>query len=138
MHLVGPLFHPLEETIDAVPLVILPEFLAGKIGSFLPSDHETLIGLGQLLEGKMHIDVSGGTGPQQVTLALARLTALERFHHAAGDAQGSIRHDPIVIDADHAAESPTVGAGAERIIETEETCNRRPDIEIAMGAVPTR
>ena len=138
MHLIGSLLHPLEESIDPVPLAVLPEFLAAEIRTLFSCDHETLIRLGQLLKGKMHIDVRHGTGLQKISLTLARLTTLEGFHHTAGDAQGTIRHDPVIVEADHPAETAAVGTGAKGIVEAEETRHRRPDIKIAMGAMPAR
>ena len=80
MHLVGALLHPLEESLDAIPVVILPEFLAGEIHSLLSLDHELPISLRQLLKGKVDIDIMGRAGTKKVTLAVARLTALEGLH----------------------------------------------------------
>ena len=136
VHLVCPLLHPLEKPVYAVPAVVLPEFLGCQVGTRLPLDHELPVALGKFLKGKMDIDVMHSAGTQKIPLALARLAALERFHHAAGDAQGSVRHDPVVIDADHASEAAAVGAGAQRIVEAEEAGRGGADVDVAVGAVP--
>ena len=138
VHLVGTLFHPLEETIHAVPAMILPEFFAGEIDSFFSLDDEFLIGGREFLKGQMDINVLLRAGLEQIVLALAGLAALEGLHDPGRDAERAIRHDPLVIESDDPSKAPAFRAGAQGIVKAKESRRWRADVVIAMGAMPAR
>ena len=135
VHLVGFRFEPAEESLHAIPDAVI-QILAGNIGPALAVHHPILIGLGQVLEGLVHIHFPQGRGAQQIALASLRLGGLERLHHPGGEGERAVRHDAVPIKADDAAEAFAIRTSAERIIEGEEPGAGRADIEVAMRAMP--
>ena len=136
MHFVGLALEPFEKSADAVPTIVLVILFAVFARALLALDHEILVAFRQFLEWKMDVDLLPGAGAEQVLLRFAHFFAAENAHRALRDGERPIGDRAVEIDRDGAAEAAALRAGAERIVETEKSRRRRPDIEIAMRAMP--
>src|SRR5438067_5106795 len=137
MHFVGLALEPFEKSADAVPAIVLRQLLhVGVLVARLAVDDEILVGLRQILERNAGIDLLPHAGPHQVALRIAHLLAAENADRALRDRERAVGDRLVQIDRNRSSKAAALRAGAEWIIETEETRRRRANIEIAMGAVP--
>ncbi len=136
MHFVGLAFQPLEESADAIPTVALVVVVGVFAASFLAVDHEILIRFRQLLERHPHVDLLARARPEQVLLRFAHLFAAKNTHGAARDRNGTIGNRAFQIDADGTAEATALRTSAQRAVETEQPRRGRPDIDVAVRAMP--
>src|SRR5205814_6472847 len=137
MHFVGLALEPFEKSADTVPAIVLRQFL--DVSVFIARfavNHKILIGLRQVFERNPDIDLVPPAGPHQVALRFTHFFAAKNPDRALRDRKRAVRNRLVQIDRDCATETAAVGTGAERIVETEEAGRWRPDIEIAMGAMP--
>ena len=138
VHFVGLGFEPVEIPLHAIPTVVVPDLVQGFAGLAVAIDDPIAVGPGQFLERAMQVDLPAASVADQVGLAFLRHTALERAHHALGESARAVRNDAVPIEPDHASEAPAFGAGAERMVETEQPRCGRPYVDIAPRAVPAR
>ncbi len=137
VHSVGARFHPIKKATDPVPPAAFPNFIRGQIRTKIAVDHPFLVGLRQIFERAMDIDLSIQRSGNQILLALAHLTGLKRLHDAVGDAQAPIRHSSVQVDTDRPSESPASRTSSKRIVERKETGCRRSNVDIAIGTMPS-
>ena len=64
MHLVSFALQPAKEPADAVPPIVFVVFFSVFAAALLAFDNEILIGLRQLFEGHIDIDLFAGTGAE--------------------------------------------------------------------------
>src|SRR5438132_11805925 len=137
MHFVGLALEPFEKSADAVPAIVLRQFL--DVGVFVARfavDHKILIGFRQILERNANVDLVPRTGAYQIALRFTHLFAAENPDGALRDRERPIGNRLVQIDRDRPAKTTALRAGAERIIEAEKSGRRRTDVEIAVGAMP--
>ena len=79
VHLVSLGLKPVEETLYAIPLAMLPGFLGVPAFAL---ENPFLIRLGQLVKRTIHIDVVSRGCLEQIALAFLGVAALERLDHA--------------------------------------------------------
>ena len=135
MHFVCLALEPSEKSADAVPPIVLVIFIV-VITAFLSVDHEVLIRFRQFLEWNVDVDLFARAGSKQIFLRFTKLGTAKGPHHALLDGQAAIRNCTIEIKRNGATESAAFGTGTERIVETKEAWSRRPNVEIAMRAMP--
>src|SRR5271157_3998262 len=85
----------------------------------------------------MDIDLTIQRSGNQIILALAHLTGLKWLHYAVSDAQARIRHSSVQVDTNRASEPPASRTSSKRIVEREQTGRRWPNVDIAVGTMPT-
>src|SRR2546423_5578269 len=137
MHFVGLALEPFEKSADAVPTIVLRQFL--DVGVFVARfavDHKILVRFRQVLEWNPDVDLVPCAGAHQVALRFTHFFAAKNPDRALRDRKRAVRNRLVQIDRDCATKTAALGTGAERIVETEEAGRWRPDIEIAMGAMP--
>ena len=137
MHFVGLAFEPFEKSAHAVPAIVLGQFL--HVGVFVARfavDYEILVGLWQIFEGRADIDLFPRAGANEVALRFAHLFAAKNADGALRDRERPVRDRLVQINRDRSPETAALRTGAERIVETEKSRRGRPDIEIAVGAMP--
>src|SRR4029077_2583847 len=64
MHLVSLALEPAKESADAVPPIVFVVFFSVFAAALFAFDNEILIGLRQLFEGHIDIDLFAGTGAE--------------------------------------------------------------------------
>ena len=137
MHFVGLALEPFEKSAHAVPAIVLRQlFDVGVFVTRLAVDDEILIGLRQVLEGSMDVDLFPGAGPHEIALRFAHFFAAKNTDGALCNAERAIGDGAIQVDRDRAAEAAAFWARAKRIVKTEKPRSRRTDIEIAVRAMP--
>src|SRR5437868_5677163 len=136
VHFVSLRFEPAKETADSVPAIVLVIVIGVFAPTFLTVNDKILIGLGQFVERRMHIDLLASTRPQQILLGFAHFLPAKNAHHPLPDRERSVRNRAIQINRDGATEPTAFRAGAKRIIEAEKPRRRRADVEVAMRAMP--
>src|SRR5204862_4541510 len=103
---------------------------------FLAIDDKILIGLRQLLERRVHINLLASTSAQQILLRFAHFLSAKDAHHALRDRERSVGHGAIQINRNSAPKYTAFCACAERTVETEKAWTRRPNVEIAVRTMP--
>ncbi len=136
MHLVGLAFQPPEKAAHAVPAIVCVIFVGIIRPRFLAFDDEVLVGLWQLVEWDVDVDLFARACPQQILLRFAKLGSAENAHGALPDAEAAIRDRLVQIDGNGAAKPAAFRTGAQRVVETEQPRCRRPNVEVAICAVP--
>src|SRR4051812_12043844 len=137
MHFVGLALEPFEKTANAVPAIVLRQFL--DVGVFVARftvDDKLLVGLGQILERNSDIDFVPRTGAHQVALRFAHLFAAKNANRALGDRERTVRDRFVQVDRDRPAKAAALRTGAEGIVEAEKAGRWRTNVEIAMRAMP--
>ncbi len=131
VHLVRLALQIGEEAPHAVPLLApLPFAVAGRA-----LDHPALLLGRQLVPGRVARDAGAFGVAHQVVLAFAPGRGLEWLDGAGAQGQAAIRDHQAEVDADHAAEAPAVGAGADRRVEREHRRNRIAVADVALRAM---
>ena len=137
VHFVGLRLEPVEVALHAIPTAVVPDFVQRFAGAAFALDDPVLVGLGEILERTMQIDVLAARVADEVGLAFLRHAALERTDDALGEGARAVRDDALPVEADDASETAALGAGTERVVEAEEAGRGRTDVEVAPGAVPS-
>ena len=137
VHFVGLRLEPMEVTLHAIPAAIVPDFRQGLTGAAFAVDDPVLVGLGQIFEWTVQVDVAFTRMADEVGLAFLRHAALKRADYAFGEGARAVGDDALPVEADDAAEAAAFRAGPERVVEAEEAGGGRTDVEVAPGAVPT-
>ena len=135
MHLVGTGFLPLEEAAHAIPFAALVGLLRVIAGAV---EEPVAVLLAVVFEGLGDVHVALQRRCDQIGLALGIGAAAEGTHKATFDAEGFIRDCLAHVQAQGLAKAPAGGAGADRIVEAEQTRRGRGQVDIAMGAMPAR
>ena len=117
VHLVGLAFHPVEEALYTIPLVVAPGVFG--VVAFAVED-PFLVGFGQFVERDVAVEAAVAGLAEEIALAFLAAFALEGFHAAVGEGEGAVGDGFGEIDADDAAEPSAGGAGAEGVVEGEE------------------
>src|SRR5207237_1943110 len=71
-----------------------------------------------------------------IFLRFTELLSPENTHSSLRDRKGTVRNRFIKINGNRATKTATLRTRAERIIKTKEARGRRPNIEVAMRAMP--
>ena len=116
MHPVRARLEPLEEAVDAVPL-LLPALAAARLA--LPD--EALRLLRQVRVRHVGGQPRAPAEPLEVVLAVAVEVGLEGLHAALVDRLAGVRDHQVAVDRHGAAEALAGLAGAHRVVEREES-----------------
>ena len=87
MHFVNLRFEPPEKSANAVPAIIFVIVSRIVAAAFLAIDDEVLIGLGQLLERNVDVDIFAGAGAEQIFLRFSELIPAKDADGALFDRQ---------------------------------------------------
>ena len=137
MHFVSFGFEPIKVALHAIPTSVVPDFRQGLTGAAFAVDDPVLVGLRQIFERAVQVDVVATRVADEVGLAFLRHAALKRAHHALGEGARPVGDNALPVKADDTSEAAAFRAGAERMVEAEEPRGGWPDIQIAPGAVPS-
>ena len=137
VHFVGLGFEPVEIALHAIPTVVVPDFAQGLAGLALSVDDPFLVGFRQFFERAVQVDIAPAGVAEEIGLAFLRHAALERADNALGEGARAVGDDALPVETDDASESAAFGAGAERMVEAEESGRGRTDVEVAPGAMPS-
>ena len=137
VHFVSFGFQPIKVALNSVPTSVVPDFVQRFAGSALAFDDPVLVGLRQIFERAVQVDVVATRVADEVGLAFLRHAALKRAHHAFGERARPVGDNALPVKADDTSEAAAFRAGAERMVEAEEPRGGWPDIQVAPGAVPS-
>src|SRR3989449_4737523 len=112
VHFVSLRFEPAKKTADSVPAIILVIVIRVFAPTFLTVNNKILIGLGQFLERRVHVDLFASTGAQQILLRFAHFLPAKNSHHPLPNRKRAVRNRAIQIDRDGATESTAFRTGA--------------------------
>ena len=136
VHPVGARFHPIKKATNPIPPAAFPNFIRGQIRTKIAVNHPFLVGLRQIFEWAVDINLSIQRSGNQILLALAHLTGLKRLHDAVGDTEALIRHSAVQVDTNRPSESPASRTSSKRIVERKQAGCRRSNVDIAVGTMP--
>src|SRR6185295_11489255 len=127
VHLVAARLEPCEETLRAIPDLLVPRALA-------VDDPASLL-IGELAPWPLDRDAALARKLQEVVLALIVRRCLPGPDRAALEGLRLIRNDQAVVNADGAAESAALLAGSEGRIERKDVRCRILVVDVAIRAV---
>src|SRR5438874_11931492 len=87
VHFINLRFEPPEKSANAVPAIIFVIVSRIVAAAFLAIDDEVLIGLGQLLERNVDVDVFAGAGAEEILLRFAEFVPAKDANCALFDRQ---------------------------------------------------
>ena len=117
MHLVGLAFEVVEKAAHAIPFAVVP--LAVGI-AFIPgfAFHDPLLVCGiKVIERGRQVEAPAFGVAFEVPLAVRVDGSGEGFYDALSDGEGFVRKGAFEVNADGAAETPALRAGADGIVE---------------------
>ena len=130
VHLVGLALQVLEETVDAIPLLV-----PFAVPVRRAVHHPVLLRRRQLVPGRVARNAGGLGVAQQIFLAFGPGRCLQRLDGAGAQRQLVVGDDQSQVDADHAAKAAAAGAGPDGGVEGEQRGNRVLVAQVALRTV---